>query len=266
MHEHAPNLLNDDGSASMATTLMMSHHGLRRDLALFARALAQAASWQAGTAEHLKQEWTSYRNVLHGHHEAEDTQLFPNLRGQHPELVAVIDQLTADHRHIDPLMEQGDRAFAQLPDTKPAAALVSQLWHLLGPHLRTEEERIVPQLRGAREFPPPASPDELELFAQGFAWSSHGVAPGGAGEGLRHACRGSSPRACPTPGRRSSSGTTGSGAAGSPPAPRTPPCPTGWGARAWACSRVEHSAALPRGAHRGRLGTLGSVLYRHVRI
>jgi hemerythrin-like domain-containing protein len=177
MHEHAPNLLNDDGSASMATMLMMSHHGLRRDLALFARALAQAASWQAGTAEHLKQEWTSYRNVLHGHHHAEDTQLFPNLRGQHPELVEVIDQLTADHRQIDPLMEQGDRAFTQLPDTKPAAALVSQLWHLLGPHLRTEEERIVPQLRGAREFPPPASPDELELFAQGFAWSSHGVAP-----------------------------------------------------------------------------------------
>ena len=177
MHEHAPNLLNDDGSASMATALMMSHHGLRRDLALFARALAQTSTWQPTTADRLKEQWTSYRDTLHGHHGAEDAQIFPFMRKQHPELQAVIDQLFAEHRQIDPLLDEGDRAFAKLPDTKPAAAVVSHLWHLLGPHLRTEEEQLVPVLRAAKQFPPPGNEEELALTAQGFAWSSYGVAP-----------------------------------------------------------------------------------------
>src|SRR5947207_3118189 len=34
-----PDLLNDDGSASIATALLMSHHGFRRDIARFAVAL-----------------------------------------------------------------------------------------------------------------------------------------------------------------------------------------------------------------------------------
>jgi hypothetical protein len=75
------------------------------------------------------------------------------------------------------LLVEGDQAFAQLPDTRAAAALVAHLWALLGPHLRLEEDRIIPLLRGARQFPPVASPEELELFAQGFAWASHGIAP-----------------------------------------------------------------------------------------
>jgi hypothetical protein len=177
MHEHAPHLLNDDGTASIATAFMMSHHGLRRDLALFARTLAQPSTWQPDTAAHLKEAWTNYRKVLHGHHGAEDGGMFPNFRAMKPELVPVIDKLSADHRQIDPLLEEGDRAFAQLPDTRAAAAAVSHLWHLLGPHLRIEEETIVPLLRDAKAFPPPASAEEAEMYVQGFAWSSHGIAP-----------------------------------------------------------------------------------------
>jgi Hemerythrin HHE cation binding domain len=178
MHGPAATLLDDHGNASMATAVMLSHHGLRRDLALFARTLAQQpTSWGPDTAGHLKQAWTDYRNVLHGHHEAEDAGMFPSMRAQHPDLAPVIDQLTADHRRIDPLLVEGDQAFTQLPDTKAASALVSHLWSLLGPHLRLEEEKIIPLLREARTFPPLASPEEIELFAQGFAWASHGIAP-----------------------------------------------------------------------------------------
>ncbi len=178
MHGPPVTLLDDDGNASMATAVMMSHHGLRRDLALFARTLAQQpTSWGPDTAGRLKQAWTDYRNVLHGHHEAEDTSMFPSMRAQHPDLAAVIDQLTADHRRIDPLLVEGDQAFTQLPDAKAASALVSHLWALLGPHLRLEEDKIIPLLREARTFPPLASPEEIELFAQGFAWASHGIAP-----------------------------------------------------------------------------------------
>src|SRR6478609_5090471 len=36
-----PNLLNDDGTASMATAFLTSHHGFRRDIRLFAGALGR---------------------------------------------------------------------------------------------------------------------------------------------------------------------------------------------------------------------------------
>ena len=42
----APRLLNDDGTASIATALMSSHHGFRRDLGRFARALERKTSRQ----------------------------------------------------------------------------------------------------------------------------------------------------------------------------------------------------------------------------
>jgi hypothetical protein len=172
-----PNLLNDDGTASMATALMMSHHGFRRDIALFARALGRVAAGDHSGVPALREEWKNYRGVLHEHHQAEDQRIFPHLKGHHPPLGAVIDGLIADHHRIDPLLAQGDAAFAQLPDTTAAASLVAQLAELLDAHLAIEEAEVVPFLRGAKEFPPPASDEELDFFAQGFAWACHGIAP-----------------------------------------------------------------------------------------
>ena len=107
----------------------------------------------------------------------EDTALFPGLKEQHPELAEVIDGLLADHRKIDPLLEEGDRAFAELAtQVRPAVRVVGSLGGLLHSHLETEEKHIVPFIREAKEFPPPASEAEQEMYAQGFAWSSHGVA------------------------------------------------------------------------------------------
>jgi hypothetical protein len=175
----APRLLNDDGSASMATALMMSHHGFRRDIARFALALPRLAPGDGARAAALQGEWKSYRGTLHHHHEAEDRGMFPSMRGQHPELAGVIDRLTADHRRIDPLLEQGDAAFARLEAGAPAAAaaVVSKLSALLTDHLAFEEATVVPLIREAREFPPPGTEDEVKLYAEGFAWASHGVAP-----------------------------------------------------------------------------------------
>jgi hemerythrin-like domain-containing protein len=173
-----PTLLNDDGTASMATAFMSSHHGFRRDLAQFAIALRKVAGGDHVRAAALGEEWQRFRNTLHGHHTVEDTAIFPGTKQQHPELAAVIDGLFADHRKIDPILEQGDRAFAGLPATVGAATeIVGALSALLDSHLATEEARIVPFLREAKAFPPPASEAELEMYAQGFAWSSHGIAP-----------------------------------------------------------------------------------------
>lgn len=175
---NAPTLLNDDGGASMATMFLMSHHGLRRDLARFAVALRAVASGDRSRVPALQAEWQSYHATLHGHHEVEDVRIFPDLRSRVPALAPTIDQLSADHRRIDPLLEQGDRTFAQLA-SQPAAALevVAQLSALLDSHLALEEAQVIQYLRGAKEFPPPANEAEAEMYAQGFAWSSHGIAP-----------------------------------------------------------------------------------------
>lgn len=172
----APNLLNDDGNASIATALMMSHHGLRRDIARFATALPKLARREL-SASALCDEWRSYRNTLHGHHESEDTRMFPGLASQNVEIADVIAQLSADHRRIDPLLERGDRAFASLESgASEALDVVLELSSLLTPHLAIEDTHLIPFLRAARAFPPPSTETEAEMYAQGFAWSSHGVA------------------------------------------------------------------------------------------
>src|SRR5262245_15647900 len=114
MTTQAPWLLDEDGKASMATAIMMSHHGFRRDLARFEWALAGGKGDAGAGAVALAEEWKRFRATLHGHHEAEDHGLFPNLAAQHPQVADVIVGLAADHRLIDPLLEAGDRAFAGL--------------------------------------------------------------------------------------------------------------------------------------------------------
>jgi hypothetical protein len=169
-------LLNDDGTASMATLLMSSHHGLRRDLGRFRAALARVKAGDPSHVEALQGEWKGFHMTLHGHHAAEDGGIFPDLREKQPALRAVIDRLAGDHRRIDPLLERGDAAFAALPDTAEAEALIGELITLLDEHLALEEAEIVPHLRAAKEFPAPPNEEMLAMYAQGFAWSMHGIA------------------------------------------------------------------------------------------
>jgi hypothetical protein len=172
-----PDLLNEDGSASMATAFLLSHHAFRRDIGCFARALAKLDPHDSAKLEAIRQEWKWFRGALHGHHEMEDTRVFPHLRGARPELAAAIDRLSSEHQQIDPLLVRGDAAFGEQLDLVEARRVVSELHSLLDRHLAFEEERVVPNLRSAREFPAPASDEEAAQYAQGFAWSSHGVAP-----------------------------------------------------------------------------------------
>ncbi len=157
---------------------MMSHHAFRRDLANFARVLSTLDAYDVAKADVLREEWTFFRGALHGHHDAEDTRMFPAFAQKSAELAAIILELSNDHRKIDPLLEAGDRAFAELPKSGAAAVVVKELLQLLDPHLTTEEAKVmVPLLRGVHEFPAPPSDEEAALYAAGFAWSSHGVAP-----------------------------------------------------------------------------------------
>ncbi|HVU02584.1 MAG TPA: hemerythrin domain-containing protein [Polyangiaceae bacterium] len=173
----APQLLNDDGTASMATALMMSHHAFRRDLARFARALEHIATGDASRAEAVHEEWKWFRGALHGHHESEDHGVFPSLAEEHASVRGTIDKLGADHRRIDPLLERGDRAFATLPAAEEARAVVRELDELLTPHLAIEEAELIPFLRGAKEFPEPPNAEMAEMYAKGFSWAMQGIAP-----------------------------------------------------------------------------------------
>jgi len=167
-----PTLLDADGLASIATGLMMSHHAFRRDLCRFREALEALDSSRIGA---LRAEWGNFHGALHGHHEAEDTRIFPGLRAQHAALAPTIEQLSADHRRIDPLLDRGDDAFAQLPDPRAARVVIGELCELLAPHLEKEEAEVVPFLRHSAEFSP-ANEAELQMYADGFAWSAQGIA------------------------------------------------------------------------------------------
>ena len=170
------NLLNDDGTASMATMIMTSHHGFRRDLACFARALAEISRGDTARVGAVGAEWKRFREALHGHHTVEDANLFPSMRAEHAELAATIDVLDAQHRRIDPLLERGDAVFADLPaHASDAVAVVGELARLLDEHLELEEASVIPHLRAATQFPP--MPAEMfAMYADGFAWSTTGLA------------------------------------------------------------------------------------------
>lgn len=171
----APTLLDDDGTASMATPIMMSHHGFRRDLRRFEVALARVAKGDHSRVPALREEWQNLCNTLHGHHTAEDNGLFPALVAKEPALAATIARLDADHRRIDPLLESGHAAFLALPNTDAALGVIRELSRLLDTHLAIEESELIPHLRGDRKFPElPGGADEM--YAQGFAWAVHGIA------------------------------------------------------------------------------------------
>ena len=172
-----PNLLNDDGTASIATAIMLSHHGFRRDLARFRKALERIGTGDTSRLEAVREEWKSFQTTLHAHHEAEDNGLFPNIAKDHAPVRTTIEKLGADHRRIDPLLERSERAFAELPRTTEALAIVRELSDLLTPHLATEEAELIPFLRPVKTFPTPENDEVANFYAQGFSWAMHGIAP-----------------------------------------------------------------------------------------
>ena len=173
-----PNLLNEDGTASMTTMLMMSHHAFRRDLARFIKAVATIKAGDMSHVEVVREEWDqSYRKALHGHHHMEDANIFPDIRKREPALASALDRLTDQHHHIDPLLDRGDKAFADLAHPEEAQAVLAELKKLLDEHLAFEEAEVTPALRTNKEFPLPPDDAAAAMYANGFAWSMQGIAP-----------------------------------------------------------------------------------------
>lgn len=173
-----PNLLNEDGTASMATLLMMSHHAFRRDIARLMRAVAQIKAGDVSRADAVREEWEkSYRMALHGHHTIEDSSIFPDIKSKRPDLAPAIDTLMKQHHQIDPLLEKGDAAFADLAHPENAEEVLTELKALIDEHLAFEEAQVTPFLRDNKDFPVPADESVVAMYAEGFSWSMQGIAP-----------------------------------------------------------------------------------------
>ncbi len=171
-------LLNPDDSASMATMVLMVHHGLRRDAARLAGALRELGPADAARAARLREAFAKLATTLHEHHLAEDERMFPGIRQQRPELAGSIDALASEHREIDPLLARAEQAFAALPAGRDeASAATAALAALLDRHLAHEEEALVAVLRAVPLSAMPPMPEPLLAgFADGFAWGAEGVA------------------------------------------------------------------------------------------
>lgn len=155
--------------------LMSSHHAFRRDLARFQRA---TTSLDHARIPALREEWASYREALHGHHTVEDTSIFPQMKTDFPPMTPAVDHLVDQHARIDPLLARADHAFAALPELHDMPDVLEALRVLLDAHLDMEEAVVIPMLRTAKEFPVPPDDATAALYADGFAWSMQGIAPG----------------------------------------------------------------------------------------
>jgi hemerythrin-like domain-containing protein len=132
-----------------ADTRMMGivHSALRRDLERSRIVLAAGPvpdARRAALAEHLV--WMM--DFLTQHHEGEDSGLYPLVRAKDASLGEILDSMNSEHEAIVPAMDEvklAARSWAQDPTDAPRVlAAIEALNLVLGPHLKHEEEEMMP--------------------------------------------------------------------------------------------------------------------------
>jgi iron-sulfur cluster repair protein YtfE (RIC family) len=133
-----------------ADTRMMRvvHDALRRDVARARATLADSPSPERvlAVAGHLR--WMM--GFLHDHHRAEDDGLYPLVRLRQPGASALLDEMAADHAEVGAAVVEVEAAATAIERGDPGAgveslaAAVEQLSEVLLPHLRREEDEVMP--------------------------------------------------------------------------------------------------------------------------
>jgi hypothetical protein len=120
------------------------HAGLRRDAARL-EALAPQVERRGGAPADMLTGWTTFRQVLHVHHGAEDEDLWPALRGHLTEEADrhQVDLMVEEHRGLTAAIDAVDAALASGVEVTAAAR---ELGSVLGAHLDHEEQRVFPLL------------------------------------------------------------------------------------------------------------------------
>ncbi len=144
--------------------LVLIHNHLRQELQQLSGLIDQVEHGQldvasARSAINLmtmrQNNWTlgtyceSYCRVVTTHHTIEDTAMFPAVRSHDPALVPVVDRLEREHHEIAAVLEQVDRSLVALVQgggVDDVRGSVDALAGALLPHLRYEEEQLVPVL------------------------------------------------------------------------------------------------------------------------
>jgi hemerythrin-like domain-containing protein len=142
----------EPNDAGPADTAMMGivHSALRRDLtrasAVLGAQTAMGDAQRTALAAHLA--WMM--EFLHRHHEGEDVGLWPLVRSLNPAAGELLDQMERDHAAITPGMEAVNTATRRYAGDGSAqaregvVAALESLRAVLDPHLRREEEEMMP--------------------------------------------------------------------------------------------------------------------------
>jgi hemerythrin-like domain-containing protein len=148
------------------TGMYLMHHAFRRDLDRFVRAVRGTPVGDAETWTALRARWDRFADVLHHHHQIEDTAIWPVLleharAGADRDAERLLLDMEAEHDGIDPALiacHQGFAAMADHPCDDHRNALdvrVTAARELLAGHLRHEETEALPylqQVMTAEEF------------------------------------------------------------------------------------------------------------------
>ena len=140
------------------TGMYVMHHGFRRDLENFLAAVERTPVSEAAVWSALQRRWERMAEVLHHHHNVEDTSLWPVLRRHAEEAgstedLAPLEDMEAEHGVIDPALAAVRAAFAQMcahpcADHRNALEIrVAAARESLDLHLAHEEGQALPMLQ-----------------------------------------------------------------------------------------------------------------------
>ncbi len=124
------------------------HHAIRSAGHALADAAATLTVADQRRLQAFMKYWHGHTGEILGHHGIEDVIFFPSLRARSMSSVAVLEQLDAEHHHLDELMDAAElelgRVVAGAAPTGAVDAL-RRLADVMDRHLDVEDREIVPR-------------------------------------------------------------------------------------------------------------------------
>lgn len=136
-------MTSDDRTPADTSTMRIVHTALRRDLERAHRALTSDPEPDARRTTAIAGHLTWMMHFLQAHHRSEDDGLYPVVRARRPDASALLDAMAADHRAVEPAIAAVEAA-ATVGDRVALAESVHTLREVLVPHLRREEDEVMP--------------------------------------------------------------------------------------------------------------------------
>lgn len=137
----------DPGAPADTSMMRIVHSALRRDLARADAVLtaipAPNERQRIALARHIR--WMM--EFLEAHHRSEDHGLYPVVRERAADAASLLDDMSADHAAVADVVatvEATAAAYAERDDPQPLALAIERLSEVLLPHLRREEDELMP--------------------------------------------------------------------------------------------------------------------------